>query len=806
MKTFFELLLLILFSIIIGVCINTLTTPYIIKDVNGNNIINIEMSFIDQSGIFGIKAYDENNKLSLNEQKTISIEKSNFVSNKSLESYVLKSYSITIPVINSHKIELEFSGNTSHETVLLINNIAANNRTISVKSFLNKSKASQHYQIGTIKEVPGTFIKFQNKLVLDVSKALNVPSLTQNELQKLNKEYSELYLLLCFFFIICDFLLNYIIYLVLNKYISSNEKLLVYYFISILAVISAIVLIISSYFIHLRTAINYLNQERGILFNYLTFQQNFIPLLSFTFIFILGSCIINNKFVKILFTIPAWAISIVLIVDNCILNVLGARLNFRMNDNFSWKISYFHEFIIKYITSESGILMIAGIFIILTLCVLSFFIKINNRKFCYSTGSVLMIISLLGLYPRELLSTDFKFANPFQINGWCLNKVGNFENSYSKDYAKRNNLDLEWTEQPGLNQKKNVILLLVESWGCSFTFACGLGPSYMPKIESLSVDNFFFDNYYSIMPSTSMSYLSIVKGAPAIQFAWDSGKSKSSAEHDFSPNDVLYDANDLIKQFKSNGYKTRFISSTDLVFQMDSALKFSKYDEIIDAKNPVFAHITERSVFNSVNDEQLFSFILSKIKTEKNPYLYITKTASNHSPYNSPLGYQNLELSFKYTDQAVYDFVTALKDSGYFDNGILVMLGDHHAWGDDSIDPSHSNEPTYINKVPLIIIDGKTHGVVNHNVFSHASLGVLLQYLELPKYKKHKFNINPLVDDSPELIFGYEFEKMTFFSIKQGDRQATVILDGDNSEFIEKDVFSEEEMDDILGYIATFRR
>ncbi len=806
MKTFFELLLLILFSIIIGMCINTLTTPYIIKDVNGNNIINIEMSFIDHSGILGIKAYDENNKLSLNEQKTIGIEKSNFVSNKSLESYVLKSYSISIPVINSHKIELEFSGIANDETVLLINNIAANNRTLSVKSFLNKSKASQHYQIGTIKEVPGTFIKFQNKLVLDVSKALNVPSLTQNELQKLNKEYSELYLLLCFFFIICDFLLNYIIYLALNKRISSNKKLLVYYFISALAAISAIVSIISSYFIHLKTAISYLNPERGFFFNYLTFQQNFIPLLSFTFILILGSYIINNKFVKFLFTIPAFAISIILIVDNCILNVLGARLNFRMNDNFSWKISYFYEFIIKYITSESGILMIAGIFIILTLCVLSFFIKINNRKFCYSTGSVLMIISLLGLYPRELLSTDFKFANPFQINGWCLNKVGNFENSYSKDYAKRNNLNLEWTEQPGLNQKKNVILLLVESWGCSFTFACGLGPSYMPKIESLSADNFFFDNYYSIMPSTSMSYLSIVKGTPAIQFAWDSAKSKSSAEYDFSPNDVLYNANDLIKQFKSNGYKTRFISSTDLVFQMDYALKFSKYDEIIDAKNPVFDHITERSIFNSVNDEQLFTFILSKIKTEKNPYIYVTKTASNHSPYNSPLGYQNLELSFKYTDQAVYNFVTSLKDSDYFDNGILVMLGDHHAWGDDSIDPSHSNEPTYINKVPLIIIDGKTHGVVNHNVFSHASLGVLLQYLELPKYKKHKFNINPLVDDSPELIFGYEFEKMTFISVKQGDRQATVILDGDNSEFIEKDVFSEEEMDDILGYIATFRR
>ena len=40
----------------------------------------------------------------------------------------------------------------------------------------------------------------------------------------------------------------------------------------------------------------------------------------------------------------------------------------------------------------------------------------------------------------------------------------------------------------------------------------------------------------------------------------------------------------------------------------------------------------------------------------------------------------------------------------YFKNGIVILVGDHHAWGSDGAKRNNS-EPTFINKVPLIIID-----------------------------------------------------------------------------------------------------
>lgn len=819
MKKIINLIYLFILSLFIGFCVNSFSFSNIIKDVNGYNVISIKFSYIQKSGILGIKAYNEKGELKLSEQKTITIDKSENDENSNKDSYILHSYTISVPVINSHKFEFNFlSTDNSSDGIILINEILANNHSISIDSFIKNSKANKHYQIGSIAGIDGIFIKFNKEIIFDATNALKLPALTNAELISFDAEYQELYQLFSLFFIFLIFLINYIIYTKLSKLDLINNTSTASYFITIVGIVSSIALIDASYLQYIKAALTYLNPEKGPLFNYITFLHNFTPLLFFIYVLILISSLLKNIIFKLIVLIPSLGIAFVLLIDNCIMNVLGTRLNFRMSGNNSGQYKYFLDFIIKYISSEAGITMLLGFLLIILFCTKSLFSSPVKSKLKINTLCIFIFISLCGFIPRELLSSDLRFSNPFQINGWCINKVGDFGKSYSINYENRKQLDLQWEEQQGLNQKKNVIILLVESWGCSFTYACGLGPSYMPNIESLTENNLFFDNYYSVMPSTSMSYLSIVKHSPAIQFAWDDGNNYSTSHSDvftdrqisdenpFIKNNELYQNNDLIHNFKSNGYTTRFISSTDLVFQMDLALKYSTYDEIIDAKNVVFNNIKERSTFNSVNDEQLFKIILSKIKNETNPYIYITKTASNHAPYNSPLGFQNLKLAFQYTDQAVFDFVTSLENNGYFDNGILVILGDHHAWGDDQVDPAHTNEPTYINKVPLIIIDGKHHGIVNHKEFSHASLGILLQYLELPTYKKNKFNINPLTEDSSEIIFGYDFEKMTFIFVKNGDRQATVILNGDDSEFIEKDIFSKNEMNDILGYIATFRR
>ncbi len=809
MKNIYFFISLLILSLFLGISINEFLFPKIITDINGSNVINLKFTFINKTGVLRIKAYNEFNNLMLDEQKTISIKNS-----KSTDTgkafYLVDSYSLSVPFIESHKIELEFSNQDNSDGVMiLINEISANYHNVKTSYFLKKVHSDSDFQFGSKNGVDGTFVKSDtSKIVFDVTDSLNLPKITISELTQFNNDQQELKYLFDLFLTLLLFLINYLLFIKFYKIDNSSNTKYSYYHLSLYTIITSLILINTSYLINFKDALAFANHEQSFL-NHIIFEHNFIPLLSLIYIFIIASYLTKNKFLKFLIILPALSITTVILVDNCILTVLGTRLNFRMGNNFSLQLSYLYDFIIKYMTTKSGLAMIFGACIVSILCLLSFFINNCRAKFAIPFVFILFIISLCGIYPRNSLNNDFNFENPFQINGWCIDKVGDFERRYSENYPHRNNLDLLWNEENGLNHKQNVIIVLVESWGCSFTYACGIGPSYMPNIESLTKNNLFFDNYYSIMPSTSMSYLSVIKGVPAIQFAWDDNGDmyqNSNQDNPLKDNNLLYNNNDLIKTFKLNGYTTRFISSTDLVFQMDTVLKFSSYDEIIDAKSKIFNKIKKRGTFNSVNDEQLFDSILSLTQNESSPYLYITKTASNHAPYNSPLGFHNIEKAFEYTDKAIYNFISKLKGTGFFDNGILVLLGDHHAWGEDQIDPSHAGEPTYINRVPLLIIDGKSNGIINHTNFSHASLGVLLQYLELPKFKKHKFNINPLTDEKSEIIFGYDFERLSLMHVKHNDKQATIVMNGDDSYFVDKNVFSEEEMNDILGYIATFRR
>ena len=57
----------------------------------------------------------------------------------------------------------------------------------------------------------------------------------------------------------------------------------------------------------------------------------------------------------------------------------------------------------------------------------------------------------------------------------------------------------------------------------------------------------------------------------------------------------------------------------------------------------------------------------------------------------------------------------------------------------------------------------------------------------------------------PEIIFGYDFGAMTYLEVKKDDRSNTIILDGDDSYFKDDNIFTPEEMDEILGYVAYFR-
>ena len=54
----------------------------------------------------------------------------------------------------------------------------------------------------------------------------------------------------------------------------------------------------------------------------------------------------------------------------------------------------------------------------------------------------------------------------------------------------------------------------------------------------------------------------------------------------------------------------------------------------------------------------------------------VLQTISYHKPYNTPYGKTEAD-AIRYADKSLFYFYLQLKKSHFFDNGILVVVGDH---------------------------------------------------------------------------------------------------------------------------------
>lgn len=786
-----------------------------ISETDGNYII-LNFTPLNNSSEVIIRTYDENYNVALEDKKNFNYNrledgkdyKNNNTSDNSHLYYVPHTIPLFVPFVNSFKFELTFNAKTGD--IVNISSLRNANNDIPLEDFINNVKSNGKFRIGSAETYDGIYIQLlEDSVTFDITNVIKPLRLTKAQVSKFNEDYDFLcfsYLLLLFsFIVIFSIIFNKIVvrYYKTHNIIQKldNFKDLVFLVTNLLAIPC---LVLASYYILQSHDLQYVNKANEIytdehlnfeIHNLIIFLQNYIPILILIVSLTSLSIFIKYRIVKVIAVIITFLLLFVIGADNCTLNVMKIRLNLGFGGDYGGDFKYFYDFLLVFFKSTSGILMSLS-FVLFFMCAYTIIknqLKVP-RMILWCNISLVVMSLTFGLIPIKAQNFDFVFNNVFQNNNITLQNNGNFKKDYEEHYAPRDNLDFQWKIEKGLNQQKNVILVLVESLGCNLTNMCGAGPTYVPYIEKIAQSNLLFDNYHSIIPSTSLSYKAIIKSVPIMQNAGlkDFGYTK------------LYEQNDLIKHFKDNGYKTSFISSSDHVFGMDKTLSFSKYDEIIEANDSIFEDIKQRYVFNSVDDKKLFEKMIEKIKSENGKFFYVTKTTSNHTPYNSPYGMNNMKNAFKFTDESIDLFVKKLTEINYFDNGILILVGDHKAWGENEANV----DVVASNKVPLIIVDGKNNPHIDHTSISHASLGVILQYLNLPEYKYSKFNVNPFnnKDNNSEILFAYDYGQMNKLQVKHKNRLSTIIMNGNETVFEnENKLFTDEEVDDILGYISLFR-
>ena len=771
MNSLFKVVLVVSVGIVISTIVYFLSVDRLFPKTEYRNNIEFDLAYLNTNEVL-LVAFKEDSA-SEYELNTFNIP----------SSRVLHSVSLQVPFEYSPTFALMFGD--SNPVTFAIANVKVNGFLVEpsmVKKECELIGYDSQVKDGVVYAQPGTNFRASFLELYHISdKFVNID---RTELGRLKQEDQNLrYLYYISILLIVLFVLSKV-KVVLSLIFPLNLKTIV-----IFAILFHIILIT------LAIALPFFELYSLSLYNSVVFVKNhlFICLLP-SFVFLICS---NNK-LPLFFRWSAHLITLFILVlifiDHFVQVIFNSRFIYDTFAKFAGSIIDGIPFFISYITSYSGCYLFLSYLIIIAIIVFIRKFETPNRIRLYC-----LIILLFSFALNFIANHDFdsKFYNTLQVNISGFYTEGNFKREYVrfKPYSLDN---LEYRQYKGLNQRKNVIVVLVESLACDMTFLCGNDNNYSPYTQKLAADNVWFPNYFTNNFHTNGAIFSVTTGLPLVN-------GPHGEETFFNKEMYKYD---LINNFRAAGYTTAYYTADRLILNTKQQLDMSNYSYVSTSNDAYYQKYEKNGVFSSVSDEKLFDKVVNDLFRDSTPKFFLLTTVSTHTPYNTPWGTRDIKSAYAYSDYALKKFIEQLHRINYFDSGILIVTGDHRGWGNNS--QKHNELAISIEnaRMPFILINGVDHGVVRDDVsFSHTSLGVMLEYFMLPSFYKNKYQINPMNDDKKnELIIHYDAKNANNVVVKYGKKVDTVLLDGDQTRFLENGIFEEVEKYSVLGFLSWLRQ
>ena len=272
--------------------------------------------------------------------------------------------------------------------------------------------------------------------------------------------------------------------------------------------------------------------------------------------------------------------------------------------------------------------------------------------------------------------------NVFRFVHW-LNP--NKKNDYSTFYEREYNLP-EKKNITFPKNKKNLIVIHVESLEKTFENKTFFTNSLIPDIEKLESEGIQFSNYQNGFGTTFTegSLIALFTGTPI--------NPHLNLNHVGQFSSIFKNVYSLGKILKDNGYQTFSMQSTLGDYAgMKNFLSLHGIDDITDSKILKKTLLKDQIISHwGFGDKNLFFAVKDKIKNidKSKPYFLYIQTVDTHVKY-IPKDikkniYSNPYLNVIYnTNLAVADFIDWFKKQPEYKNTTIVILGDHLRMGKD---------------------------------------------------------------------------------------------------------------------------
>ena len=240
-------------------------------------------------------------------------------------------------------------------------------------------------------------------------------------------------------------------------------------------------------------------------------------------------------------------------------------------------------------------------------------------------------------------------------------------------------------------QQPNIIVILLESCGGQFTEISGR-TDITPNLNRLAHEGIYFTNCYANSWRTDRGTLCTWSGYPSFPTM---SVMKMPSKSRSLPNIAR-----TLQQ--ERGYSTHYLYGGDINFtNMRSYLVSGGFSDLTWKDD--YTKEEQTSAKWGVRDDITFQTLTELTQTMRQPFLIGYSTLSSHVPWDVPIHHFDDEVlnAFYYLDQCVGNFIQQLRQSGLWDNTLVIMLPDHGIVyaGLDESNP-------LLNHIPMLWVGG----------------------------------------------------------------------------------------------------
>jgi lipoteichoic acid synthase len=399
---------------------------------------------------------------------------------------------------------------------------------------------------------------------------------------------------------------------------------------------------------------------------------------------------------------------------------------------------------------------------------------------CFAAAAVFFLIGLWS--PMTMKYVNF----PLLQNFIAANIADSVDRGYGVAYADM--LRKDYVPPPpicesGRNLRPNIIVVEVESLSMYHSKLFSGINDDMPRLDAMARGNTYFPDFIANGFTTDGGLISMITGKPPIPSLSRYQSTEAFAGFE-SPQGALPQI------VHAHGYTAHFFTAGDLGFLDQSKwLKELGFDSWEGAEQP-FYDGWKRRHFNAAEDKALYLRFLQwyDSRTDNTPWLAFLSTLSTHAPFINPEDESLGETgAFRYADKQIGMLYDELAKRGFFQNGILMISGDHRSMTPLSAPEWQRYGDSALARTPFVVatqlpiakgaIAGKFQQVdiapsIAQLLGDHAcrkiDQGTFLSQLPLPA----------------QYIAHARGDRRNRIDIYFGDKQADIVLAGDQSDWI----------------------